>query len=139
MTSLNQDMALKLLKNFLNLVFIKNLWNFWVVLKPCLDLMMSFKNCIRVRIASFCHPAYYFWRLRRCQTSVNRPCAIGGVDITDGQFGTEKDQIFYIVAQGFLRYSLLAEFPRLHEAVLKILRVIRILNYMLLIISGPRK
>ena len=67
---------------------------------------------------------------------MNRPCAIGGVGITDGQFGTEKDQIFYIVAQGFLRYSLLAEFPRLHEAVLKILRVIRILNYMLLMYFG---
>ena len=79
MTSLNQDMALKLTKNFINLVFIKNLWNFWVVLKPCLDLMMSFKNCIQIRIASFCHPAYYFWRLRRCQTSMSRPCALGGV------------------------------------------------------------
>ena len=50
-----------------------------LVLKPCLDLMMSFKNCIRIRIASFCHPAYYFWRLRRCQTSVSRPCALSGV------------------------------------------------------------
>ena len=67
---------------------------------------------------------------------MNRLCDIGGVGITDGQFGTENDQIFYIVAQGFLRYSLLAEFPRLHEAVLKILRVIRILNYMLLMYFG---
>ena len=36
--------------------------------------MMSFKNCIRIRIASFCHPAYYFWRLWRCHVSVSRPC-----------------------------------------------------------------
>ena len=36
-------------------VFFKtlNLWNFWTVLKPCLDLMMSFKNCICIRIAIF--------------------------------------------------------------------------------------
>ena len=61
------------------IVFIKNLWNFWAVLKPCLDLMMSFKNCIRIRIASFCHPTYYFWHLGRCLTSVSRPCALGGV------------------------------------------------------------
>ena len=76
MTSLNQDMAFKLL-------FIKtlNLWNFWAVLKPCLDLMMSFKNCIRIRIAIFWRPAYYFWRLRRCHISVNWPCALGGVGI----------------------------------------------------------
>ena len=44
---------------------------------------MSFKNCIRIRIASFCHPAYYFRRLRRCQTSVSRPCALGGVGLTN--------------------------------------------------------
>ena len=84
--TLNQDMALKWLKNFINLVFIKNLWNFSVVLKPCLDLMMSFKNCIRIRIASFCQPAYYFLRLRRCQTSVSMPCALGGVDWTHGSW-----------------------------------------------------
>ena len=33
-----------------------NLLNFWTVLKPCLDLMMSFKNCIRIRIAIFWRP-----------------------------------------------------------------------------------
>ena len=44
--SLNQDIALKLLKIFYKFrVFIKktlNLWNFWAVLKPYPDLMMSF-------------------------------------------------------------------------------------------------
>ena len=72
-----------ILKCFIVLIKTIKLWNFWVVLKkPCLHLMMSFKNCIRIRIASFCHPAYYFWRLRRFQTSVSRPCALGGVDWT---------------------------------------------------------
>ena len=52
MTSLNQDMALKLLRNFINLVFIKTRkhWNFWAALKPYSDLMMSFKNFIRMRV-----------------------------------------------------------------------------------------
>ena len=36
--------------------------------------MMSFKNCIRIRIATFWRPAYYFWRSRRCHVSVSRPC-----------------------------------------------------------------
>ena len=44
--------------------------------------MMSFKNCIRIRIATFGRPAYYFWRLRRCHVSVNRSSALGGFDCT---------------------------------------------------------
>ena len=53
MTSLNQDMAQKFHKFR---VFIKktlNLWNFSTFLKPCLDLMMSFKNCIRIELQVF--------------------------------------------------------------------------------------
>ena len=76
-----EGMALKFHKFRVFLIKTLNLWNFWAVLKPYLDLMMSFKNCIRIRIATVWRPAYYFWRLRRCHVSVNRPSALGGFDL----------------------------------------------------------
>ena len=57
MTSLNQDMALKLLKN----------------------LMMSFKNCIRIRMTIFWRLAYYLWLLPRfCEQAFS----LGDVELT---------------------------------------------------------
>ena len=48
LTSLNQDMALKLFKKFINLEFLSKKLQIYKIFKPCLDLMMSFKNCIRI-------------------------------------------------------------------------------------------
>ena len=47
---------------------ILNLWYFWAALKPCLDLMMSFKNCIRIRIAIFWRPVIIYLRDIRTYT-----------------------------------------------------------------------
>ena len=63
MTSLNQHMAQKFHK-FRVFIKTQKLWNFWAVLNPCLDLMLLFKNCIRIRIASFWRPAMkLYWPL----------------------------------------------------------------------------
>ena len=38
-------------------------WNFGAALKPCSDLMISFKNCIWMRIAIFCQKELFIFHL----------------------------------------------------------------------------